>query len=64
VCGAVWCVTVPNLVSIRDSTPPETAYTPEAVGGCSKGVYAVDDFGFEEEGAVLGCANEFVNHSR
>lgn len=27
-------------------------------------VYAVDDFGFEEEGTVLGGANEFVNHSR
>jgi hypothetical protein len=26
--------------------------------------YTVDNFWFEEEGAVLGDANEFVNHSR
>jgi len=26
--------------------------------------YAIDDFGFKEEGAVLGCANECVDHSR
>lgn len=26
--------------------------------------YTVDDFRFEEEGAVLGDANEFINHSR
>lgn len=26
--------------------------------------YTVDDFRFKEEGAVLGCTDEFVNHSR
>lgn len=31
---------------------------------CSPVRYTVDDFGFEEKGAVLGCADEFVNHSR
>jgi hypothetical protein len=26
-------------------------------------VYTIDDFGFEEEGAVVGFAGEFINHT-
>ena len=60
----VWCGAGTRRVQVRKRTRDKYENILEDEAWWSPVRYTVDNFWFEEEGAVLGDTNEFVNHSR
>jgi len=62
--GVGWCGTGTTWVQVRKGSRDKYENILEDEAWWSPVRYTVNNFWFKEEGAVLGDANEFVNHSR